>query len=78
MFESLAKALAAGLSLWESKEKTKYQDKLMNLRRDYREEFNKPVGERSNAVLDNLKFELCLLGNSFSSSVGAADPVSKP
>lgn len=78
MFDSLVKALAAGLSLWESKEKTKYQDQLIELKEKYREEFNKPVGERSNAALDDIRFELCLLGNAFGAAVGATNPVPKP
>lgn len=69
-FTALAQALATGLSLWQSLEKRKYLDKLMKLQREYREEFNKDPSVRSNAVLDNLEFELRQLGIAFSSAVG--------
>lgn len=72
MFESLAKALAAGLSLWESKEKRKYIDRLMELKRDWYAEFNKDPAVRSDAILDHLRRELCILSDAFSSHIGAA------
>jgi len=78
MFEVLAKALAAGLSLWESKEKRKYLDKLMELKSDWYEEYNKGPGYRSNAVLDNLELELRILAVAFSTSVGASDTGAAP
>lgn len=68
MFESLAKALAAGLSLWESKEKNKYIDRLEKAKREYREEFNKAPADRSDAVLDNLEFELRIITDSFAAA----------
>lgn len=68
MFDSLAKALASGLSLWESKEARKYQDKLMKLRRKQREELNREDPDM--AVLDNLRFELYNLSDAFNSQVG--------
>lgn len=73
MFASLAKALGAGLSLWEHKEANKYRDKLMQLKKDYREEYSKPLTERSDAVLDGLEFELRVLCDSFASTVGGPD-----
>jgi hypothetical protein len=77
MFESLAKALASGLSIWEHKEKTRYQEKLFQLKRDYRDEMAKPIGtkkgSRRNNVLDNLSFELRILADSWSTLVGAKD-----
>lgn len=73
MIAELFKVLAAGLSIWESKEKRKYVDKLMELKRDWYEEFNKGPGKRNNAVLDNIKLELRILAAAFATSVGAAD-----
>ncbi len=70
MFDSVVKALTIALTLWDDKEKTKYQDSLMRLQRDYRDEDNKPDGERDNAVLDNLEFELCILIDSLASVTG--------
>lgn len=70
MFESLAKALAAGLSLWESKEKTKYVDRLIELKRNYREELSKPIDVRSDDVLARIEYELRDIADAFASSVG--------
>lgn len=78
MFEALAEALAAGLTLWKDKNATKYVDKLMRLRREYREESNKPEGVRSDAVLDNLTFELRNLGVAFSAGVAATNATVQP
>ena len=80
MFEALAQALSAGLSIWQNENKHKYDDRLMKLRREKNEEINKPewdgitqkdVGQfRSDARLDELDFELCNLSIAFSSEVG--------
>lgn len=77
MVESVIALLQAGLTLWVDKNKTKYLDKFMSLKRDYYEEINKPQGKRSNARLDNITFELELLGAAFSSSVVQKDSVPK-
>jgi len=71
MIESVMALLKAGLTLWVDKNKTKYLDKFLSLQRDYYAEVNKPEGVRSNAVLDNIRFELELLSFAFSSAVGA-------
>lgn len=68
MWEAFSKALASGLSLWESKESRKYMDKLIKLRRQRREELNKDHPDH--ATLDDLEFELQLLGEAFYSKVG--------
>lgn len=77
MFESLAKALASGLSIWEHKEKNKYKDRLDDLRRMHREEMAKPIGTdsgcRRDNVLDNLEFELRLLLDSWAGRVEGKD-----
>lgn len=70
MFEALLNTLTAGLKLWDDKEKSKYTDKLIQLRTDFYEEYNKAPDVRSDAVLDNLEFELRVLATSFSASVG--------
>jgi len=66
--ESLIKALQAGLSIWDNKEKTKYIDKLLKLRKEYYEEYNKDRPDM--ARLDNINFELQLISEVFSSQVG--------
>ena len=74
MTEALIKSLSAGLSLWKSKEARKYVNKLMGLKRDYYEEYNKSLSDRDDAVLDNIEFELRLLSEAFSSQVGSENP----
>jgi hypothetical protein len=63
MFSALLDILAEALKLWNTKEKTKYQDRYLSLKRDYYAEQNKDADSRSDAVLDNLEFELRILGH---------------
>jgi hypothetical protein len=71
MFATILNILQAGLSLWDSKEKTKYVDKLIKLKKDYYVEYNKENPDH--AALDCIEFELLLLGHSFASKVGTKD-----
>jgi len=71
MLEILFKVLGAGLSIWESKEKTKYIDQLIELKKDFYEEFNKGAGHRSNAVLDNIEREMLIIAEVFASNAGS-------
>ncbi len=73
MFNALLTVLGAGLQIWASKEKRKYIDKLLKIKKEYREEESKPYENRSDAVLDNLEFELKLLGLAFAAD--ASSPV---
>jgi hypothetical protein len=73
IIEALFKALGAGLGLWQSKEKRKYLDKLLKLEKDYYEAINQPEDQWDDAVIDNITFELQLLGKAFHSSVGKSD-----
>lgn len=75
MIESVFKALSAGLSIWEHKAKNKYAKKLMSLKRDYYEEFNKEMSDH--AILDDIEFQLQLLCEGFNSQVGTKDSLSK-
>ena len=75
MIEILANALLAGLSLWKSKEARKYTNKVINLKRDYYDEYNKETPDH--AVLDNIEFELRRTGEAFYSKVGVEDSVPK-
>lgn len=63
--ELVLQILATALSIWDSKEKTKYTDQLISLRAAYYAEWNKPIEERSDAILDNLKFEIKNLAVAF-------------
>jgi hypothetical protein len=73
MVTALFQALAAGLKLWQSKESRKYLDRLIELKEDYYEEYNKDPARRSDAVLDNIERELRILTESFAAGVGAQD-----
>ncbi len=73
MFLTILELLAAALSIWASKEKTKYIDKVTQLRSDYYAEYNKPDNERSDARLDNLYFELRNLAAGFAAEVRATN-----
>lgn len=74
MAESLIKLLGSALSIWESKEKTKYLDQLIALKREYYAEYNKPLEIRSDAILDDVLLRLRILGDSVCSAIGAANP----
>ncbi len=65
MFETLAATLLAGFSLLDNHEKHKYTDKIIELKRLRYEEQNKPDDKRSDAVLDNIDFELRAVGLAF-------------
>ena len=67
MFTALAEALAAGLSLWSHKEKTRYADELMSLRKRHLNEISKPIID-DNAV-DHLEWSLRNLSAGFALTV---------
>lgn len=69
MIQVIFNVLQAALQLWENKEKTKYVDKLISLRKSYHEEINKSPDTRSDAVLDDIEFELRVLSIAFSTTV---------
>lgn len=71
MFDTLARTLGTALEIWNSKEKTKYVDRLVSIKTSYYREFNKPDSARSDAVLDNLRIELCILADAFSAAARA-------
>lgn len=77
MWDALTRALAAGLSIWDHKEKTKYIDQLAKLQKDYYAEYNKTLSDRNDAILDGLEFQLRILSNSFAASVGKSDAANK-
>lgn len=78
MFEKLLDVFLAGLTLWSDKEKTKYQDRVIEIKTAFREELNKPDGERDDSVLDNLESELRILADSFVAQIGKSGPGNKP
>jgi len=73
MINTLIQVLSAGLSIWKSKESRKYKDKLIDLEKKIYAEYNKENPD--NAVLDNLYFELQLVGKAFYSEAISQDSV---
>lgn len=65
MVNLLLGVLEQGLKLWNSHESTKYLDKLLKLKREWYEEYNKPRNERDHNRLDDIEFELRILADSF-------------
>jgi len=61
--------IEALLSIWEHKEKDKYNAKVKQLKADYYAEINKPDDKRSDAVLDNLLFELRITADALAAQV---------
>jgi hypothetical protein len=70
---ALLEILSAALSIWESKEKRKYIDRKLELEKRYYEEYNKPDSVRSDAVLDNIEFELRQLARTVASEIGTTN-----
>lgn len=77
MFEEILKLITAALTLWNNHEKQKYVDKILQLKKDYHEEYSKPIDKRSDAVLDNLEFELRITCAAFASAVGTENAQAK-
>lgn len=57
--------LEQSLKLWNSKESSKYLDKMIKLRKEWYEEYNKPLDDRSDVKLDNIELQLRILCESF-------------
>ena len=66
--------LKTGLELWNQKESGKYLDRLIKLEKDFYKEYNKRDKDRSDAVLDNIRFELRILSVAFSAEAGKKNP----
>lgn len=62
--QALIESLKFGLSIWNSKEKTKYVDKVVKLEGRLNEELNKD--KPYNNVIDNINDELCAITKSVS------------
>ncbi len=71
MIGSVFKVLAAGLSLWEHKDRYKYINELKTLKESYYEEYNQEISD--DAVLDNIEFKLRVLCESFGSEAGVSN-----
>ena len=70
MWADAVAALKFGLSIWDSKEKTKYLDELIELDKRWWNEYKKGRGNYSNAILDECKLELRRLSKRIFASAG--------
>jgi hypothetical protein len=66
MIEALFGVLLQGLKLWNTKESTKYLDKVISLRSEWLEEYSKPRAERDNSKLDDIESALYIIARTFS------------
>lgn len=66
------------LQLWVSKDKRKYIDQIASIKQAYYEEENKPDADRSDAVMDNLREQLCLVAASIQADAGQPTPTPPP
>lgn len=57
--------LKEGLKLWNSKDSTKYLDKVIKLEKEYYEELSNPSSDRSDFKLDSILLQLRILSQSF-------------
>lgn len=57
--------LEQALKLWNSKDSDKYITKLIKLKGQWHEEYNKPINERSDVKLDYIELQLTILCESF-------------
>lgn len=71
MIGSILGILEAALSIWASKEATKYIDQVSKLRTQYYEEDSKPAGSRNDALLDSIRFQLCNLADGVAAEIAA-------
>jgi hypothetical protein len=77
MMKVLLELVGSALSLWEHKDKNKYINEFIKLKQKYYEEYNKPPHLRSDAVLDNLEFDLRLYGYALSAAIGRTNTENK-
>lgn len=77
MFAIILQLAASALSIWDNAERSKYADKLARLEKEYYAEKNKAPNERSDAVLDNLRFELCITASALGTAIGSANAKNK-
>jgi hypothetical protein len=57
--------LEQGLTLWNSKEATKFTEQLIKLKLRWHDEYNKPINIRSDVALDAIELHLSILCKSF-------------
>jgi len=70
MVSSILNIISAALSIWEHKERTKYQAELKKLKEDFYAEYNKPLEIRSDAILDNLNRRVLIFADTVAAAIG--------
>ena len=60
--------LEQGLKLWNTKESRKYLDRVIKLKKEWYEEFNRT--DRSQLALDTIQRELRIIAESFANNLG--------
>ena len=75
MIASIFKILAAGLSLWNTKESRKYLDQVIQLKQDWYDEFNKQNCD--DGRLDRIEQRLLIISDAFCSQVGTENAKNK-
>lgn len=60
--------LEQGLKLWNTKESRKYLDRVIKLKKEWYEEFNR--SDRSQLALDNISRELRIIAETFANNLG--------
>lgn len=78
MINQILQLLVTGLQLWQSKEATKYMDKVIALKKRYHNEMAKAENERSDAELDNIEFELRVISAAFCLTAQGSHPQNIP
>lgn len=78
MITLIFQILASALQIWEDKEKTKYVDQLISLKEQYYEEINKPAASFNEAAIDDITFQLRILGLAFTASIATTNSSIQP
>jgi len=93
LFDEIAQIMLEGLKLWNSKESTKYEDRIISLRQHARDELAKPALDeipiekrasyapddlRSDAVLASLRAQLRDVWDAATAAAGAARTAALP
>lgn len=74
MVTAILGILDSVLHIWAKKLDRKYIDKLAELKRAWYEENNKPRDQQSDAILDNIKFELRIISSAIAADLRIANP----
>ncbi len=71
--ESILQILKFSLSIWEHKERTKFQSRVMELERDYLQEKSKDEHDKDDDTLGIIEFELNIVLKQFGDRLSAGE-----